>query len=115
MNRPNRLKGIKVVEERLGTGEIAERGDRVTYRLTGYLNQGDRIVDSEESQTTLGKRRVIAGLEYSLEGMKEGGYRKVRISPHLAYRDQGIEGLIPPNAALIYELTLLTVQKGPSG
>jgi FKBP-type peptidyl-prolyl cis-trans isomerase len=39
-------------------------------------------------------------------GMNVGGYRKVRISPHLAYRDKGIPGLIPPNAVLIVELWL---------
>lgn len=36
--------------------------------------------------------------------MKAGGYRKVRISPHLAYRDKGIPGLIPPEAVLVVEL-----------
>jgi FKBP-type peptidyl-prolyl cis-trans isomerase len=38
--------------------------------------------------------------------MNVGGYRKVRISPHLAYRDKGIPGLIPPNAVLICEIWL---------
>jgi FKBP-type peptidyl-prolyl cis-trans isomerase len=39
-------------------------------------------------------------------GMKVGGYRKVRISPHLAYRDKGIPDLIPPDAVLICEIWL---------
>ena len=38
--------------------------------------------------------------------MKPGGYRKVRVSPHLAYRDQGLTDFIPPNAVLIVELWL---------
>jgi FKBP-type peptidyl-prolyl cis-trans isomerase 2 len=29
----------------------------------------------------------MAGVEYALMGMKVGVYGKVRISPHLAYRD----------------------------
>jgi FKBP-type peptidyl-prolyl cis-trans isomerase len=57
-------------------------------------------------QATLGKRQTIAGIEHSLVGMKPGGYRKVRVSPHLAYRDQGLTDLIPPNAVLIIELWL---------
>jgi hypothetical protein len=42
---------------------------------------GYRFVDHE---ITLGRRRAIARVEYSLLGMKESGYRKVHLSPHLA-------------------------------
>ena len=54
----------------------------------------------------LGRREAVAGVEHGLLGMKVGGYRKFRISPHLAYRDKGIPGLIPPDAVLIVELWL---------
>jgi len=60
---------------------------------------------------TLGKREAIAGVEHSLIGMKEEGYRKVRVSPHLAYREKGIPNLIPQNAVLIIELWLRSIQK----
>ena len=48
----------------------------------------------------------MVGVEHALMGMKVGGYRKVRVSPHLAYRDTGIPDLIPPNAVLICEIWL---------
>jgi FKBP-type peptidyl-prolyl cis-trans isomerase len=41
--------------------------------------------------------------------MKVGGYRKVRISPHLAYRDKGLPELIPPHAVLVAEIWLRAV------
>jgi len=41
--------------------------------------------------------------------MKPGGYRKVRLSPHVAYRDEGLTDLIPPNAVLNVELWLRQV------
>ena len=41
--------------------------------------------------------------------MKVGGYRKVRISPHLAYRAKGVPGFIPPDAVLIVDLWLRAV------
>jgi FKBP-type peptidyl-prolyl cis-trans isomerase len=41
--------------------------------------------------------------------MKAGGYRKVRVSPHLAYRDKGIPDLIPPDAVLVVELWLRAI------
>ena len=54
---------------------------------------------------------LVAGVEAALIGMREGGYRKVRISPHLAYRASGVQGKVPPNAVLVYELWLTTIEK----
>lgn len=118
--------GIKLLAEIEGTGEPAKKGDTVVYNWRLYRNKGDeiplnerqaehlpahmiRIVDGYrfvEHRTTLGSRQTMAGVEYSLYGMKPGGYRKIRISPHLAYRDKGLGDLIPPNAALIVEIWL---------
>jgi FKBP-type peptidyl-prolyl cis-trans isomerase len=52
---------------------------------------------------------VIAGLERGLEGMRIGGIRKLRVSPHLAYRDTGVPGVVPPNAVLMFEIELLSI------
>ena len=37
---------------------------------------------SSTTKTLLGSRQTMAGVEYALMGMKVGGYRKVRVSPH---------------------------------
>lgn len=121
-----RLSGLKLLEEQEGTGAPAQKGDRVVYNSRIFLNKGGevqiqakqneqlpkdmiRVVDGVsfvDHKTVLGARQSIAGVEHTLMGMKVGGYRKVRISPHLAYRDQGIPDLIPPDAVLIYEIWL---------
>jgi len=118
--------GIKLLDEREGTGEPAKKRDRIVYNFKIFLNKGDEVLLYErqadylpekmirtengnrfiDHTTTLGQREAIAGIEYSLTGMKQGGYRKVRLSPHLAYRDQGLDDLILPNAVLIVELWL---------
>ena len=118
--------GIKLLDEREGTGEPAKKGDRIVFNFRIFLNKGDEVLLYErqadylpekmirtengnrfiDHTTTLGQREAIAGIEYSLIGMKQGGYRKVRLSPHLAYRDQGLDDLIPPNTVLIVELWL---------
>lgn len=51
--------------------------------------------------------RLIAGLFYGMQGMRVGGTRTIRVAPHLAYREQGVPGLIPPNALLTIEVTVL--------
>jgi FKBP-type peptidyl-prolyl cis-trans isomerase len=103
--------GIKILEEREGGGATAEKGDTVSFECAGYLSRGDCIHERRLETATLGQREIIAGIERSLIGMREGGYRKVRISPHLAYGKSGVTDRIPPNAVLTYDLTLVSVQK----
>jgi FKBP-type peptidyl-prolyl cis-trans isomerase len=57
---------------------------------------------------------VVAGLEYGVEGMRAGGKRRIRIGPHLAYRDKGVPDTIPANAVLEFRVSLLSVQLGTS-
>jgi FKBP-type peptidyl-prolyl cis-trans isomerase len=124
-----RMSGLKLLDEREGTGTPAKKGDRVVYNARLFLNQGDEVplndlqakqlpkevVRVEGGSTfidhtiVLGRRQAIAGIEHALMGMKVGGYRKVRISPHLAYRDKGIQDFIPPDAVLICEVWLRNI------
>lgn len=121
-----RLSGLKLLEEREGEGRPAQKGDRVVYNSRMFLNKGDEVliqakqieqlpkdmirvvggVSFVDHKTVLGTRQAIVGAEHVLMGMKVDGYRKVRISPHLAYRDQGIPDLILPDAVLIVEIWL---------
>jgi FKBP-type peptidyl-prolyl cis-trans isomerase (trigger factor) len=125
-------RGITLLEEIDGQGPAAAKGDRVVYNMKIWLNRGDevplnalqsqhlpkemiRVVAGEkliDHATVLGTRRVVAGVEHTLMGMKSGGYRKVRVSPHLAYRDKGLPGLIPADAVLIFELWVREITQG---
>lgn len=121
-----RLSGLKLLEERDGEGVPAQKGDLVMFHMRLFLNKGDEVPLNEtqaqhlpkemvhmvdgvtfvDRTIVLGQREAIAGVEHALLGMKVGGYRKVRISPHLAYRDKGIPDLIPPDSVLICEIWL---------
>ncbi|MEP7150971.1 MAG: FKBP-type peptidyl-prolyl cis-trans isomerase [Nitrospira sp.] len=121
-----RISGVTLLEEQEGEGRAARKGDRVVYNTRLFLNRGDEVPLNERQATNLppemvrvesgvtlvdhiivlGQRQVIAGIEQALFGMKVGGYRKVRIGSHLAYRDEGVADLIPPDAVLIVELWL---------
>lgn len=99
--------GIEIQDLRPGSGPTAERGHTVTIRYTGFLNRGDTFQENITATFRLGSREVIPGLEYGVEGMRVGGLRRVRVSPHLAYGAAGVPGLIPPNAVLTFEVELL--------
>jgi FKBP-type peptidyl-prolyl cis-trans isomerase FkpA len=103
------MSGLEIEETKVGTGVTAHRGDHVTVRYSGFLNRGDAFQTDVTTSFTLGERHVIAGLERGLEGMRVGGVRKLRVSPHLAYRDTGIPGVVPPNAVLVFEVELLSI------
>ena len=123
-------KGIELLRDRPGSGTLAEKGTRVAYNARFFLRRGEevtrdrhsialyrsrlsiRLVDDVElidHETRLGKRQSIAGVEKSLIGMREGGYREVLVAPHLAYGASGVEGEIPPHAMLRIELWLRRV------
>ncbi|MDH4251756.1 MAG: FKBP-type peptidyl-prolyl cis-trans isomerase [Nitrospira sp.] len=124
-----RLSGLTLLDEREGAGQVAQKGDHVVYNVRLYLNKGDEVLLNEKQveyvpkekiwiqdgvtlidrTVTLGRREVMAGVEQALIGMTVGGYRKVRISPHLAYRDKGLPELIPPHAVLVAEIWLRAV------
>ena len=109
--RPRMLSGIKIIEEIEGTGAQVEKCDSVVFDCAATLSKGTRVHGRQSESTVLGARRLIAGIEGALLGMREGGYRKVRISPHLAYRSEGVKDKVPPNAVLVYELWLKEVEK----
>ena len=113
--------GLEILEDVEGSGPATVSGDTVVYNIRIFLNRGDEVqindvspdrgipderIRHEDGQvlidhiSTLGKRQAIAGIEKALTDMRVGGFRKVRVSPHLAYGDRGIPGLIPPDAVL---------------
>ena len=75
--------GIKLLSETQGTGEPIKKGDTVKVRLNGWLNQGQQIQENYLGEVMVGGREVISGIGYSIEGMRRGGKRKVKIGPHL--------------------------------
>jgi hypothetical protein len=96
--------GIALLAEVEGHGRATTKGDRIIYNMKLWLNRGDEVplnaiqaehlpenmirnVDGQklvDHRTTLGQREVIPGVERTLMRMKAGGYRKVRVGPHLA-------------------------------
>jgi FKBP-type peptidyl-prolyl cis-trans isomerase len=66
------------------------------------------LARNQEGLFVIGDKEMVAGFRYGLEGMRAGGTRKFRASPHLCYRDLELEK-IPINAVLIFNVKKLEV------
>ena len=100
-----------------GTGATAVNGSRVTVGYTGWLHDSSRT-DAKGTQFesnpagftfVLGTNAVIVGWDRGVLDMRVGGQRRLVIPPDLAYGSRG-SGPIPPNATLVFDVTLLNVQ-----
>mgnify|MGYP001600603172 FL=1 len=54
---------------------------------------------------------MIKGWDVGVVGMKKGEKRRLEINSEYAYGEKSIEGIIPPNANLIYEVELVEIIK----
>jgi FKBP-type peptidyl-prolyl cis-trans isomerase len=101
---------IETTEE--GTGPKAEPGDEVSVHYTGTLRDGtkfDSSYDRDEPYTfVLGIGQVIEGWDQGIVGMKVGEKRKLEIPSDFGYGEGG-SGVIPPNAGLIFETELVSI------
>ncbi len=102
---------LKIVDERVGTGPVANTGDALSMNYKGMLTNG-KVFDQSYGRAPfdfpLGGGQVIKGWDQGIVGMKVGGKRKLIIPPSLGYGAGG-QGPIPPNATLIFEVELLSV------
>lgn len=105
--------GLVIEDLSVGAGEAAATGRRVTVHYTGWLADGTKFDSSRDRGDPfvfpLGGRRVIAGWDEGVQGMRVGGVRKLTIPPALGYGARGAGGVIPPNATLVFEVELLGV------
>lgn len=105
--------GLKYVVVKEGEGEAPTATDAVTVHYTGMLTDGtifdSSVVRGEPATFPLGQ--VIPGWTEGLQLMKTGGKTVFYIPSDLAYGANGAPGAIPPDADLIFEVELISVNK----
>jgi FKBP-type peptidyl-prolyl cis-trans isomerase FkpA len=101
----------------VGTGATAANGNLVTVAYTGWLHdssrpesKGSQFDSSPSYPFRLGTGAVIAGWDMGVPGMRVGGQRRLVIPPELAYGSTSPGAGIPPNATLVFDITLNNVQ-----
>ncbi|KAM9859096.1 peptidyl-prolyl cis-trans isomerase FKBP11 [Aulostomus maculatus] len=103
---------VEVLVEPETCSTLSRMGDTLQIHYTGKLMDG-KVIDSSLSRdplvVELGKRTVIAGLEQSLVGVCEGQKIKATIPSHLAYGKKGYPPTIPGDAALEFEVEVISL------
>jgi FKBP-type peptidyl-prolyl cis-trans isomerase len=106
--------GLQYVILQEGTGDGVTAGKKVTVHYTGWLTNGTKFDSSLDRgrpfDFNLGIGQVIKGWDEGVQGMKVGEKRKLMIPSALGYGARGAGGAIPPNADLVFEVTLLGYQ-----
>jgi FKBP-type peptidyl-prolyl cis-trans isomerase len=97
-----------------GSGRAAATGDTVHVQYTGTLMNGTKFDSSYDHggdpfKFTIGKGEVIKGWDQGVVGMKIGGKRRLRIPPDLGYGASGSPPTIPPNAGLVFEIEMVSI------
>jgi FK506-binding nuclear protein len=100
--------GVEFEDLTVGEGAVAVCGTDVEVVYTLSLNHGDVVQADQSCAFRVGRRDVIAGLDYGVEGMRAGGERRIRVGPHLGYGDQEVPG-IPANALLEFRVKVVKV------
>lgn len=106
--------GLQYADLIVGAGPTPMPGQVVVVHYTGWLADGGKFASSldrgEPLMFNLGMGQVIAGWDLGIKGMAVGGKRQLMIPPNLAYGEAGAEGVIPPNATLIFDVELLELR-----
>ena len=105
--------GLQYKVIKAGTGKKPKSADTVTTHYRGTLTDGTEFDSSYRrgQPATFPVTGVIPGWTEALPLMEEGAKWQLFIPPKLAYGERGAGGLIGPNATLIFEVELISIQE----
>jgi FKBP-type peptidyl-prolyl cis-trans isomerase len=109
------INNMKIDITKEGTGPAITNGQTAVMLYTGKLTDGS-VFDSTASRNNqpfsfnLGAGQVIKGWDEGILGMKVGEERILTIPSELAYGAAGHPPVIPQNATLIFDVTLVGIK-----
>lgn len=117
--RPARSKGVPTLileTVAAGDGPLPRPGQSVTVEVRAAVEGGRSASIPDLSGTRsfiLGEGRVIRALEEGAARTRAGGVCRLRAPAGLAYGHEGVSGVVPPGAALMIELRVLSITPMP--
>jgi FKBP-type peptidyl-prolyl cis-trans isomerase len=111
-NSQTTASGLRVETLSPGSGPRPQTGDAVLVTYEGRLTNGT-MFDSSSSPVPMTVGELIPGFNEGLTLMNKGGRYRLHIPAALAYGAEGAGGVVPPNADLIFDVTLVDI--APAG
>lgn len=106
--------GLKYIDITEGDGDNPKAGQNVSAHYTGLLMSGKKFDSSYDRNAplefTAGVGDMIKGFDEGILSMKKGGKRTLFIPSELAYGSNGIPGVIPPDAMIVFEVELVDIK-----
>ena len=115
---------VQAQDTKVGTGAQAEPGTIVSVLYVGMLEDGT-VFDSSEAHGNealrfqLGTPGIIPGFQIGVNGMKEGGERRMVVPASFGYGGQDVkdaEGkvIIHASSTLVFDVKLVKVEPAPA-
>ncbi|EDL01354.1 peptidyl-prolyl cis-trans isomerase FKBP1B isoform 1 [Mus musculus] len=107
--------GVEIETISPGDGRtFPKKGQICVVHYTGMLQNGKKFDSSRDRNKPfkfrIGKQEVIKGFEEGTAQMSLGQRAKLTCTPDVAYGATGHPGVIPPNATLIFDVELLSLE-----
>jgi len=105
--------GVCYIIVKAGNGIRPQVTDSVAIHIKGYLPEGRVFEDTNAKNTPLKTvpANLITGMKEALQIMPEGSVWRIFIPASLAYADKGVQGIIPPYSAVVFDVELLEIIK----
>ena len=105
--------GLQYKVIKAGTGKKPKLNDTVTIHYRGTLIDGTEFDSSYKrgQPVSFPVSGVLPGWTEALQLMEEGAKWQLFIPPNLAYGERGAGGVIGPNATLVFEIELVSIQE----
>ncbi len=106
--------GLTYIVTKHGTGAQLKAGDEVIVNYTGLLTNGAKFDSSldrgEPFPFSLGAGKVIKGWDEGVSRLRVGDHATFIIPPSIGYGSRGADGVIPPDATLIFIIEVVGIK-----
>lgn len=104
--------GVHYIVIKAGTGIRPTQADSIVINAIGIFPDGTVFEDTFQKKKTITTltSALIPGLNEAIQLMPEGSVWRIFIPSALAYGPAGLANVIPPNTALVFDITLMEVK-----
>ncbi len=100
-----------------GDGEMPQPGEVASVNFTGWIQDGLQFADSQDGvpiDFIVGEEEILPGWDEMALLMQVGDVVQFVLPPELALGEEGApNGVIPPNATLVFEMELVEIKPPP--